>query len=132
MALRLKEFLEQILLLLREDFPSQLAKLTRDAEGVTYLQTLDSEEAVIIVRKNHIEIARRARKKDINIRVSMSRSCLFKVLEGKQTLSEALHEGELKVTGDPMTLLRCYSIWEKVISLARTSPRFYFLTYKLR
>ena len=38
----------------------------------------------------------------------------------------------LLAPGDPLTLLRCYAIWERVISLARTSPRFYFLTYKLR
>ncbi len=119
--------------LLREDFPSQLEKLTRDADGLTYLQFLDGEEAVIIVRGSSISIASKARrKKEINVRVRMTRACLFAVLEGRQTLAEALSAGGLKVFGDPLTLLRCYAIWERVISLARTSPRFYFLTYELR
>jgi hypothetical protein len=132
MPLRLKRFLEEVLDLLREDFPAQLEKLTKDADGLTYLQLLDGEEAVIIVRGRSIKIASRAPKKEINIRVRMSRACLFAVLEGRQTLAEALEAGGLKVFGDPLTLLRCYAIWERVISLARTSPRFYFLTYKLR
>jgi alkyl sulfatase BDS1-like metallo-beta-lactamase superfamily hydrolase len=132
MPLRLKKFLEEVLDLLREDFPAQLEKLTKRADGLTYFQLLDGEEAVIIVRGSSIRIARRARKKEINVRVSMSRACLFAVLEGRQTLAEALDAGGLRVFGDPQTLLRCYAIWEKVISLARTSPRFYFLTYKLR
>jgi hypothetical protein len=132
MPLRLKQFLEEVLDLLREDFPAQLDKLTKDADGLTYLQLLDMEEAVIIVRGSSITIASKARKKEINVRVRMSRACLFAVLEGRQTLAEALDAGGLKVFGDPLTLLRCYAIWERVISLARTSPRFYFLTYKLR
>ncbi len=122
----------EVLELLREDFPIQLERLTRDADGLTYLQHLDDDEAVIIVRGRSIRIAGRARKKEINIRVRMSRDCLFAVLEGRQTLAEALEAGGLKVFGDPLTLLRCYAIWERVISLARTSPRFYFLTYQLR
>ncbi len=121
-----------VLDLLREDFPAQLEGLTRDADGLTYLQHLDEEEAVIVVRGSSIRIAARARKREINVRVRMSRDCLFAVLEGRQTLAEALDAGGLKVFGDPLTLLRCYAIWERVISLARTSPRFYFLTYKLR
>jgi hypothetical protein len=132
MPLRLKRFLEEVLDLLREDFPAQLEKLTRDADGVTYLQLLDNERAIIIVKDRSIRIASKARKKEINIRVRMSRTCLFAVLEGRQTLAEALDAGGLNVFGDPLTLLRCYAIWERVISLARTSPRFYFLTYKLR
>jgi hypothetical protein len=132
MALRLKRFLEEILGLLEEDFPTQLKRLTEEAEGVTYLQVLDGERAVIIVRRSRIEIASKAKRKEINVRVHMTRSCLFDVLEGKRTLAEALDSGDLTVFGDPVTLLRCYAIWERVISLARTSPRFYFLTYRLR
>ena len=132
MALRLKSFLEEILGLLREDFPKQLDKLIEEADGVTYLQYLDKEKAVIIVRKSRIEIASTAKKKEINVRVHITRGCLFDVLEGKRTLAEALDSGDLTVFGDPLTLLRCYAIWERVISLSRTSPRFYFLTYKLR
>ena len=62
----------------------------------------------------------------------MSKTCLFDVLEGRLTLAEAFETGGLKVFGTAQTLLRCYAIWERVISLARTSPRFYFLTYELR
>ena len=132
MPLRLRQFLVEVLDLLKEDFPAQLERLTKEADGLTYLQHLDNEEATIIVRGSSIRIASRAPKKEINIRVRMSRECLFDVLEGRQTLAEALDAGGLKVFGDPLTLLRCYAIWERVISLARTSPRFYFLTYELR
>lgn len=132
MALRLKTFLEEILGLLEEDFPKQLARLIEEADGVTYLQFLDKEKAVIIVRKSRIQIASKAKKKEINVRVHITRRCLFDVIEGKRTLAEALDSGDLTVFGDPLTLLRCYAIWERVISLARTSPRFYFLTYRLR
>jgi hypothetical protein len=132
MALRLKPFLEEILGLLKEDFPRQLERLIEEADGVTYLQVLDKETAVIIVRDSRIEIASKAKKKEINVRVHMTRGCLFDVLEGKRTLAEAMDSGDLTVFGDPLTLLRCYAIWERVISLARTSPRFYFLTYRLR
>ncbi len=132
MALKLKPFLEEILGLLKEDFPKQLERLIEEADGVTYLQFLDKEKAVIIVRKSRIEIASTAKKKEINVRVHITRGCLFDVLEGKRTLAEALDSGDLTVFGDPLTLLRCYAIWERVISLSRTSPRFYFLTYKLR
>jgi hypothetical protein len=132
MPLRLKPFLEEILGLLKEDFPRQLEGLIAEADGVTYLQVLDRERAVIIVRDSRIEIASKAKKKEINVRVHMTRGCLFDVLEGKRTLAEAMDSGDLTVFGDPLTLLRCYAIWERVISLARTSPRFYFLTYRLR
>lgn len=130
--MRLRRFLREMLELLREDYPETLSEIARDGLGVTYLQVLDKETAVIVFQRNGIRIAERARKSKINIRVYISRDCLFKLLEGKLTLEEAFYNGELKVFGDPRTLLRCYRIWEKVISLARTSPRFYFLTYRLR
>ena len=118
MALKLKPFLEEILGLLKEDFPKQLERLIEEADGVTYLQFLDKEKAVIIVRKSRIEIASTAKKKEINVRVHITRGCLFDVLEGKRTLAEALDSGDLTVFGDPLTLLRCYAIWERVISLS--------------
>ena len=132
MPLRLRKFLDELLDVLKEDYPKQLSRLIRDANGLTYLQMLDKERAVIIVRNRRIVITNRAKKNEINVRVYISRNCLFDVLEGRLTLAEALEAGELKVFGDPLTLLRCYAIWERVISLARTSPRFYFLTYELR
>jgi hypothetical protein len=132
MALRLRRFLNELLDLMREDYPEQLKVIARDANGLVYFQRLDKETATIEVRNRNIKITGRVRKSEINIRVDMSRECLFKVLEGRLTLEEAISTGELQVYGDPLTLLRCYRIWERVISLARTSPRFYFLTYKLR
>ncbi len=132
MALRLRKFLDELLDVLREDYPKQLSRLIKDANGLTYLQVLDKERAVITVRSGRIMITGRAKKKEINVRVYISKSCLFDVLEGKLTLAEAFETGELKVFGSAQTLLRCYAIWERVISLARTSPRFYFLTYELR
>jgi len=132
MAMRLRRFLNELLDLLSEDYPEQLDGIIRDARGLTYFQRLDRETAVIEVRNRRIRIVGRARKSEIDARVYMSRDCLFKVLEGKLTLEEAINAGELSVFGDPLTLLRCYKIWERVISLARTSPRFYFLTYRLR
>jgi len=130
--LRLRRFLNELLDLLREDYPEQLDGIIREAKGLTYFQMLDKETAIIEVRNRRITIKGRAKKSEINIHVYMSRECLFKVLEGRLTLEEAIDSGELKVFGDPLTLLRCYRIWERVISLARTSPRFYFLTYELR
>jgi SCP-2 sterol transfer family len=132
LALRLRRFLNELVDLLREDYPEQLRVITRDANGLIYLQRLDRETATIVVRNRRIRITGRVKKSQVNISVEMSRECLFRVLEGRLTLEEAINSGELKVFGDPLTLLRCYTIWERVISLARTSPRFYFLTYKLR
>jgi|SRR5271155_579554 len=132
MVLRLRKFLDELLDVLREDYPAQLRRLIQDADGLTYLQVLDKERAVITVRNRKITITGRAKKKDVNVRVYISKRCLFEVLEGKITLAQAFETGELKVFGNAQTLLRCYAIWERVISLARTSPRFYFLTYELR
>ncbi|MBI2183753.1 MAG: SCP2 sterol-binding domain-containing protein [Thaumarchaeota archaeon] len=132
MPLKLSHFLKNLLALMKEDYHQQLQELIKDARGITCLQTLDTEKAVIQVTGRRIRITSRARKKQINVRVTLSRDCLFKILEGKITLSEAFFANELKVSGEPVTLLRCYAIWERVISLARTSPRLYFLAYKLR
>ncbi len=132
MVLRLRKFLDELLDVLREDYPTQLRRLIHDANGLTYLQVLDNERAVITVRNRKITITSRAKKKEVNVRVYISKKCLFDVLEGRLTLAEAFETGELKVFGGAETLLRCYAIWERVISLARTSPRFYFLTYELR
>ena len=105
MALRLRKFLERMLDVLREDYPRQLSRLIKDANGLTYLQVLDKERAVITVRNRRITITGKAKKKDINVRVYISRDCLFDVLEGKLTLAEAFETGELKVFGNPQTLL---------------------------
>ena len=59
MALRLGRFLNELLDVLREDYPEQLSRLIKDANGLTYLQVLDKETAVITVRNRRITIASR-------------------------------------------------------------------------
>lgn len=132
LTLKLKKFLTDFVEIMKEDFPQQLGGIVKDAQGITCLQTLDSERAVIQIRKGEIIITRAARKSEINVRVVLSRDCLFKIIEGKLTLAEAFYTKEFDVVGDPLLLIRCYDMWIRIISIARTSPRFYFLTYKLR
>lgn len=132
MALKLKKFLSIFVEIMKEDFPLQLRGIVKDARGITCLQTLDSEKAVIQTRKREIVIARGASKSEINVRVALSRDCLFKIIDGKLTLAEAFYTKEFDAIGDPRTLLRCYDMWMRIISVARTSPRFHFLIYKLR
>lgn len=132
MALKLRQFLAGLLDLLEKDYPTQLQGIVRDAKGLVYLQVLDNETAVLRVTGAGIRIENRARKKDVNVSVRVTRDGLFGILEGRLTLGEALRMDELRVSGDPGMILKCYGMWEKVISLARTSPRFYFLTYRLR
>ena len=59
MPLRLRKFLDELLDVLREDYPKQLSRLIQDANGLTYLQVLDKERAVITVRNRRITIATR-------------------------------------------------------------------------
>jgi len=131
MPLKLRRFLGNFVELMKEDYPQQLHEIIEDSQGITCLQTLDSERAVIQIQKRRIRITNDAWKK-INVQVTLSRDCLFKILEGKLTLAEAFHTKEFDVIGDPLTLLRCHRMWMRIISLVRISPRFYFLTYKLR
>lgn len=132
MPLKLRSFIYALLDLLREDYPQQLHEFIRDARGVTCLQTLDNEKIVIKICMDRIKIVSKVRERDINVRVSLSRKCLFRILEGELTLDEAFYTDELEVRGDPLTLLKTYQLWQRIISLSRTSPRFYFLTYNLR
>lgn len=132
MGLRLRPFLDELLDLIEEDYPEQLDNIIRDAKGITCLQVLDRDTAIIRIREKTIRVTGNAKKSEINLRIYLSRDCLFKVLEGRQTLDDAMNSGELKVYGEPRVLLSFYKVWERVLSLARTSPRFYFLTYKLR
>jgi putative sterol carrier protein len=132
MTLKLKKFLSDFIEIMKEDFPLQLRGIVKDARGITCLQTLDNEKAVIQTRKREIIITKGAPKNEINARVVLSRDCLFKIIEGKLTLAEAFYTKEFDVIGDPQTLLRCYEMWIRIISIARTSPRFHFLIYKLR
>lgn len=132
MPLKLKRYLNELLLLLKEDHSPQLRRIVKEAKGITCLQTLDKEKAVIRVHHGKVSIEDKAKKEEINVCVWITRECLFKILEGKTTLKEAFDNGELKVTGAPLVLVRCYGIWETIISLSRKSPRFYFLTYQLQ
>jgi hypothetical protein len=119
-------------MVLREDYPQKLEEIIRDGSGITCFEMLDREKAVIRFLEKSIRIEAGARKSEINLRIYLSRDCLFKILEGRQTLEEAVNSGDLKVYGDPAALLSFYKVWEKVLSIARTSPKFYFLTYRLR
>jgi putative sterol carrier protein len=131
MPMKLRNFLDNFLALMKEDFPQQLHEIIEDSQGITCLQTLDSERAVIQIQKRRIKITDETRKKN-NIQVTLSRNCLFKIIEGEITLAEAFHTKEFDVIGDPLTLLRCHRMWMRIISVVRTSPRFFFLTYQLR
>ena len=132
MPLKLKQFLDDLLEIMREDYQQQLQEIIKDARGITCLQTLDNERAVIQIDRRRIKISGKAPKKQINVRITLSRNCLFEILEGRITLEQAFYSKELEVLGDPVTLLRCYRIWERIMSLARTSARITFLTYRLR
>lgn len=132
MPMKLRRYLSDFVEIMEEDFTQQLREIIKDARGITCLQTLDNDRAVIKILKRRIRITEEAGKKGINVRVILSRDCLFKIIEGKLTLAEAFYTKEFDVIGDPLMLLRCYRMWIRIISLARTSPRFFFLTYKLR
>ncbi len=132
MPLKLKQFLDDLLVIMREDYQQQLQEIIKDARGITCLQTLDNERAVIQIDRRRIKISGKAPKTQINVRITLSRNCLFEILEGRITLEQAFYSKELEVLGDPVTLLRCYRIWERIMSLARTSARITFLTYRLR
>ena len=132
MPLKLKQFLDDLLEIMREDYQQQLQEIIKDARGITCLQTLDNEKAVIQIDRRRIKISGKAPKTQINVHITLSRNCLFEILEGRITLEQAFYSKELEVLGDPVTLLRCYRIWERIMSLARTSARITFLTYRLR
>lgn len=132
MPLKLKYFLDELIEVMKEDHQSQLQEIIEEARGITCLQTLDNERAVIQIDRRRIKISSKAPKKQINVHITLSRNCLFEILEGRITLEQAFYTKELEVLGDPVTLLRCYRIWERIMSLARTSARITFLTYRLR
>jgi len=131
MPLKLRRFLDDFIELMEEDYPQQLHEIIQESQGIVCLQSLDTEKVIIQIQKRRIRITNEARKK-INVRVNLSRNCLFKILEGELTLAEAFQTKEFDVIGDPSTLLRCHRMWMRIISMVRTSPRFYFLTYKLK
>lgn len=131
MPMKLKKFLMELVAILEQDFPEQLREIIGDAQGINCLQFLDKEKAVIQVLTDSIKIVSNTDAEKINVKVVLSRSCLFKLLDGQLTLEEAFSTKEFEVFGEPATLLRCYRVWEKVLSLSRISPRFQFLLPKL-
>lgn len=132
MPLKLKQFLNDLIEIMSEDYQQHLQEIIKDARGITCLQTLDKERAVIQIDRRRIKVSSKVPKKQINVHITLSRNCLFEILEGRLTLEEAFYSKELEVLGDPVILLRCYRIWERIMSLARTSARLTFLTYRLR
>lgn len=131
MPLKLRRFLNNFIEIMKEDYPNQLHEIIQDSQGIICLQSLDTEKAIIQIQKRGIRIASETRKKN-NVQVNLSRACLFKILEGELALAEAFQTKEFDVIGDPLTLLQCHRMWMRIISMVRTSPRLYFLTYKLR
>lgn len=106
--------------------------MVSDTEGLVWLQTLDKEKTLIKVTVDDVVIGSETIPNKVDVRVNLSRKCLFDLLEGRITLDKALKANEVEAFGEPATLLKCYRIFEQILLLSRLSPRFYFLTYKLR
>ena len=132
MKLTLKLFLKELIAIMKQDYPQYLQKMIMDTQGVTWLQTLDNENTLIHVTTNDVIIGEKSKPKKIDVKIILSRKSLFDLLEGRITLDKALQSKKVEAFGEPATILKCYKIWEQILSLSRTSPRFYFLTYRLR
>jgi hypothetical protein len=132
MQLTLELFLKELIALMKQDYPQHLRKMIMDAQSITWLQTLDDENTLIHVTSDEVIIGKKIKPKKIDVRITLSRKCLFDLLEGRITLDKALQSKKVEAFGEPATLLKCYKIFERILSLSRTSPRFYFLTYRLR
>ena len=132
MQLTLELFLKELIALMKQDYPQHLRKMIIDTQGITWLQILDNENTLIRVTSADVVIGEKIKSKKINVRVILSRKCLFDLLEGRITLDKALQSKKIEAFGEPATLLKCFYIFEQILLLSRTSPRFYFLTYKLR
>ncbi len=132
MQLTLELFLKELIALMKQDYPQHLQKMIMNTQGLTWHQTLDNENAIIQVTADDIVIDEKVKPKKIDVRVSLSRKCLFDLLEGRIPLDKALQTKKIEAFGEPATLLKCYRIFEQILLLSRMSPRFYFLTYRLR
>jgi alkyl sulfatase BDS1-like metallo-beta-lactamase superfamily hydrolase len=132
MQLTLDLFLKELIALMKQDYPLQLQKMITSTEGLTWLQTLDNENTIIRVTDDDVVIGEKVKPKKIDVRISLSRKSLFDLLEGRITLDKALQTKKVEAFGEPATLLKCYRIFEQILLLSRLSPRFYFLTYRLR
>ena len=125
-------FLKELIALIKQDYPQHFRRMVSDTEGLVWLQTLDKEETLIKVTVDDVVIGSETIPNKVDVRVNLSRKCLFDLLEGRITLDKALKANEVEAFGEPATLLKCYRIFEQILLLSRLSPRFYFLTYKLR
>jgi hypothetical protein len=132
MQLTLEQFLKELIALMKQDYPQHLRRMIADTEGLIWLQTLDAEKTLIRITADDVVIGGETGPKMIDVRVSVSRKCLFDLLEGRITLEKALKANKVEAFGEPATLLKCYRIFEQILLLSRLSPRFYFLTYRLR
>ena len=132
LQLTLEQFLNELVLLMKQDYPRQLQRMIADVGGVVWLQILDNETTLIQVTKNDIIIGGESSRKKVDVKISLSREFLFDLLEGRLSLDQALQTNKLGVVGEPAMLLKCYRIFEQILRLSRLSPRFYFLTYQLR
>jgi hypothetical protein len=131
MQLTLEQFLKELVALMKQDYPQHLGRMIANTKGLVWLQTLDDEKTLIRVTADDVVIGGETPKK-IDVRVNLSRKSLFDLLEGRITLDKALQTNKVEAFGEPATLLKCYRIFEQILLLSRLSPRFYFLTYRLR
>jgi hypothetical protein len=132
LQLKLEEFLKELVALMKQDFPRHLQRMIENTEGLVWLQTLDGEKTLIRVTADDVVVGSEILPKTIDVRVNLSRKCLFDLLEGRITLDKALQSNDIMAFGEPATLLKCFRIFEQILLLSRLSPRFYFLTYRLR
>jgi hypothetical protein len=132
MQLTLEQFLKELIALMKQDYPKHLQRMIDSTKGLVWLQTLDEEKTLIRVTSDDIVIEGVTIPKMIDVRVKLSRKCLFDLLEGRITLDKSLQTNKIEAYGEPATLLKCYRIFEQILLLSRLSPRFYFLTYRLK
>ena len=117
---------------MKQDYPHHFQRMVSDTKGLTWLQTLDNEKTLIRVTSDNVVIGCQNVPKNFDVQIKLYRKSLFDLLEGRITLDKALQTKEVEALGEPATLLKCYRIFEQILLLSRLSPRFYFLTYRLR
>lgn len=132
LPLTLEQFLNELIMLMKQDYRPRFQRMVAETTGLTWLQTLDNEKTLIRVTADDVVIGCQNVPKKVDVQIILSRKSLFDLLEGRITLDKALQTKELEAFGEPATLLKCYRIFEQILLLSRLSPRFYFLTYGLR
>ena len=132
MPLTLEQFLNELLTLMKQDYPHHFQRMVADTKGLTWFQTLDNEKTLIRVTADDVIVGCQNVPKNVDVQINLYRKSLFDLLEGRITLDKALQTKEVEAFGEPATLLKCYRIFEQILLLSRLSPRFYFLTYRLR